>query len=177
MRSTNWQTVSMAKKRRVFEQGHRRKFLVVVDDVPEVETALYFAASRIGHTGGQIVFLYVIEPQDFHQWMGVKQAHIDEETNKAKAIFRLHRRKLNQAGFDQIPTEDVILEGEKPATILKLIDDDEDIAIMVLGASTDAKGPGPLVSSLAAGKLAGTFPIPIVIVPGNLGLDDLKAMA
>jgi nucleotide-binding universal stress UspA family protein len=167
----------MAKKRRVFEQGHRRKYLVIVDDVPEVDAAMYFAASRIGHSGGQIVFLYVVEPQDFHQWMGVKQAHIDEETNKAKALFRLYKRKLNQVGFDQIGVEEAIREGEKSATIVKLIDEDEDIAILVLGASTDAKGPGPLVSSLAAGKLAGSFPIPIVIVPGNLTLDDLKAMA
>ena len=71
----------------------------------------------------------------------------------------------------------MIREGKKSDAILKLIEEDEDIAILVLGASTNAKGPGPLVSSLAAGKLAGTFPIPIVIVPGNLTIDDLKAMA
>ena len=47
----------------------------------------------------------------------------------------------------------------------------------MLGAATDAKGPGPLVSSLAAGKSAGGFPIPITIVPGNLSLDDIKALA
>ena len=167
----------MVKKRRSFEQGHRRKYMVVVDDVPEVEAALYFAASRIGHTHGQIVLLYVIEPQGFHQWMGVRQTQIDEETNKAKALFRLHRRKLNNAGFEQIGTDEVIREGKKADEILRLIDEDEDIAILVLGASTDAKGPGPLVSSLATGKLAGSFPVPIVIVPGNLTLDDLKAMA
>lgn len=167
----------MVKKRRVFEQGHLRKYLVVIDDVPEVDSALYFAASRIGHSGGEIVFLYIVEPQDFHQWMGVKQAHLDEETNKAKALFRLHRRKLNQAGFDQIAVAEMVREGEKAAAIVKLIEEDEDIAILVLGASTDAKGPGPLVSSLAAGRLAGSFPIPIVIVPGNLTVDDLKAMA
>ena len=167
----------MVKKRRVFEQGHLRKYLVVVDDVPEVESALYFAASRIGHSSGEIVFLYVIEPQDFHQWMGVKRAHIDEETNKAKALFRLHRRKLVQADFDQIPTEEVIREGEKPDEIMKLIEEDEDIAILVLGAATDSKGPGPLVSSLAAGKLAGNFPIPVTIVPGNLTLGEIKALA
>ena len=167
----------MVKKRRVFEQGHRRRFLVVVDDVPEVDAAVYFAASRIGHTSGEIVLLYVIEPQGFHQWMGVRQTQVDEETNKAKVLFRLHRRKLNQAGFDNIPTIELVREGKKPEEIVKLIDEDEDIAVLVLGASTDAGGPGPLVSSLAAGKLAGSFPIPIVIVPGNLSLDDLKALA
>jgi nucleotide-binding universal stress UspA family protein len=167
----------MVKRRRAFEQGHHRKYLVVIDEVPEVESALYFTASRIGHTGGHIVLLYVIQPPEFHQWMGVQRAHTDEQTVKARALFRLHRRKLNLAGFDQITTEEVIREGEKAAAIVKLIEEDEDIAILVLGASTDPKGPGPLVSSLATGKLAGTFPIPIVIVPGNLSIDDLKAMA
>ncbi|HZA00916.1 MAG TPA: universal stress protein, partial [Hyphomicrobiaceae bacterium] len=47
----------------------------------------------------------------------------------------------------------------------------------VLGAATDAKGPGPLVSSLAAGKMAGMFPIPVTIVPGNLTLEELEALA
>ncbi len=167
----------MVKQRRVFEQGHRRKFLVVLDDTPEVESALFFAASRIGHTGGQIVLLYVIEPHDFTQWAGVKEVQIEEETAKAKALFRLNRRRLDKAGFEQIGTDEVIRSGKRPEAILKLIDEDEDIAILILGASTDNRGPGPLVSSLAAGKLAGTFPIPIVIVPGNLSLDDLKAMA
>jgi nucleotide-binding universal stress UspA family protein len=167
----------MAKKRRVYEQGHLRKYLVVVDDLPEVETALNFAASRIEHSGGVLVMLYVIEPQDYQHWMGVRQVQLEEATNKARAIFRLNRRKLNNAGFDAIVCEEVIREGKKAEEIIKLIDEDEDIAILVLGAAADAKGPGPLVSSLAAGKVAGTFPIPITIVPGDLTLEDLRALA
>ncbi len=168
----------MVKRRRVFEQGHRRKYLVILDETPEVESALFFAASRIGHTDGQIVMLYVIEPTDFTQWAGVKDVQLEEETAKAKALFRLNRRKLDKTeGFEQISTEEVIRAGKRADEILKLIDEDEDIAIMILGASTDTRGPGPLVTSLAAGKLAGSFPIPIVVVPGNLSVDDLKAMA
>ncbi|MEZ5854017.1 MAG: universal stress protein [Hyphomicrobiaceae bacterium] len=168
----------MVKKRRVFEQGHRRKYLVILDETPEVESALFFAASRIGHSGGQIVMLYVIEPTDFTQWAGVKDVQLEEETAKAKALFRLNRRKLDKTeGFEQISTEEVIRSGKRADEILKLIDEDEDIAIMILGASIDTRGPGPLVTSLATGKLAGSFPIPIVVVPGNLSVDDLKAMA
>jgi nucleotide-binding universal stress UspA family protein len=167
----------MAKKRRVYEQGHLRKYLVIVDDLPEVEAALNFAASRIAHSSGLLVMLYVIEPQDYQHWMGVRQVQLEEETNKAKAVFRLNRRKLNNAGFDAIVCEEVIREGKKAEEIIKLIDEDEDIAVLVLGAAADAKGPGPLVSSLAAGKVAGTFPIPITIVPGDLSLDDLRALA
>lgn len=165
------------KKRRCFEEGHRRKLLVIADESPEFEVAVQYSASRIGHTGGVMVMLYVIEPQSYQHWMGVRQVQLEEETNKAKALFRLHKRKLSLSGFDNVTVEEVIREGKKVDEILKLIEEDEDIAILVLGAATDAKGPGPLVSSLAAGKTAGTFPIPINIVPGNLSLDDLKTLA
>jgi nucleotide-binding universal stress UspA family protein len=174
-----WQHPRMpnTKKRRSFESGHLRKFLLIVDDSPEVESALYYAASRIAHSSGSLVMLYIIEPQGFQHWMGVKQVQIDEETNKAKALFRLFRRKLALAGFENLDCEEVIREGGKAEQIVAHIDDDEDVAILVLGAATDAKGPGPLVSTLAAGKAAGTFPIPVTIVPGGLALEDIKALA
>ena len=165
------------KKRRSFETGHRRKFLLVLDESKEAEAALFYAASRVSRSSGSIVLLYVVEPQEFQHWIGVRQVQLEEETNKAKAMFRLYRRKLNQAGFEETPTEDVIREGVKSEEILSLIEEDEDIAILVLGAATEAEGPGPLVSSLAAGKQAGTFPIPITIVPGNLDFDQIIALA
>ena len=165
------------KRRLSFEQGHLRKLLVVVDETPEVESALFFAAHRIQRTGGKLLLLYVIEPQDFQHWMGVRDIQRQEGVNKATAIFRMFRRKLTLAGFPDIPIEEVIREGTKPEQILELIVDDVDIGILVLGASTDNRGPGPLVSSLAAGKYAGTFPIPITIVPGTLSSDEIAAMA
>ncbi len=167
----------MAKQRRVFEQGHHRKFLVVVDESPEVESALYYAALRISHTSGRLLLLYIIEPQEYQHWAGVRQVQLEEETNKAKALFRLMRRKLNNAGFDSIEHEEVVVEGTKSEQIVKLIEEDEDIAILVLGASIDPKGPGPLVSALGSGQMAGNFHIPITVVPGTLSLEDLKAFA
>ena len=119
--------------------------------------------------------LYVIEPQDFQHWINVRQVQLEEETNKAKALFRLFRRKLNNAGYESVACEEVIREGKKVEEIRKLIDEDEDIAVLVLGASADATGPGPLVSSLAAGKAMGSFPIPITIVPGSLALEESAA--
>ncbi len=166
-----------ATLRRAFEEGHIRKFLVIADETAEVDAALYFAACRAKRTMGRLVFLYVIQPQDFQHWMGVKDVQVEEETQKARALFRLFRRKLANAELDHVETEDVIREGNLAEEIAKMIDEDEDIGVLVLGAATDNKGPGPLVSSLAAGKAAGTFPIPITIVPGHLTLNDVKALA
>jgi nucleotide-binding universal stress UspA family protein len=166
----------MTKKRRVFEQGHARKLLVIVDESPEVEGALFYAAGRASHTAGQITLLYVIEP-DNQFWEAVRQVQLDEQTNKARALFRLLRRKLANAGYEKVAVEEVIREGKLVETIRQQIEDDEDVAVLVLGAAKEATGPGPLVSSLAAGATAGKFPIPITIVPGELSLDQIQALA
>ncbi len=162
-------------KRRSFEPGHHRKFLVVADESREVESALLFAAGRAQRSGGQIKLLYVVEP-DAQFWGGVRQVQIDEETNKAKALFRLFRRKLTHEGFDDVVCEESIVEGKRVDMIGQEIEKDEDIAILVLGAAVDAKGPGPLISALVAGATAGKFPIPITIVPGGLSVDAIKSM-
>ena len=167
----------MSKRRRVFEQGHDRKLLVIVDESPEVEGALFYAAGRVAHAaGGRIVLLFVIEP-DNQFWDAVRQVQLDEQTTKAKALFRLFRRKLTNAGYDNVVLEEVIREGKLLEAIQQQIEEDEDVAVLVLGASKDASGPGPLVSSLAVGNAAGNFPIPITIVPGDLSLEEIQALA
>ena len=45
-------------------------------------------------------------------------------------------------------------EGIKAEEITKTIEEDEDIGVLVLGASKDPSGPGPLVSTLAGGASA-----------------------
>ena len=162
----------MARKRRVFEEGHGRKLMVIVDESPEVEGALFYAAGRVLHAGGTILLLYVIEPEA-QFWEGVRQVQLDEETNKARAIFRLFRRKLNNEGLESVPTEEVIREGKKAEEVLKQIDTDEDVSVLVLGASTEASGPGPLVAAFTGRPI----PIPVTIVPGDSAIEDIRAPA
>lgn len=164
--------------RNVFESGHVRKFLVVVEeDAPEVEAALAFAANRVRRTGGMISMLYVIEPGDYQHWLGVKEIQREEALQKAKAVFRLFRRKLKGSGFEDLEVEEIVREGKKAEEISKLIEIDEDIAIIVLGASVEQSGPGPLITNLFTGNKAGTFPIPISIIPGHLTWDDITSLA
>ena len=48
-------------------------------------------------------------------------------------------------------------------------------AILVLAAGTGKEGPGPLVAGL--GKTVSAYPIPVAIVPGHLGDEDLDALS
>ena len=65
-----------------------------------------------------------------------------------------------------IEPELVVREGKPTEEIHKLIEEDQDIAILVLAAGAAKEGPGPLVASIA-GKAA-AFPIPVTVVPQNL---------
>lgn len=168
----------MRKLRQIFSEGHKRKFLVVVDETPECESALAFAASRAQRTSGQLALLYVIEPGiDFQHWLGVEEVAREEGHNKARAVFRLFGRKLRAMGFEELVPEEIVREGVKADEITKLIEEDQDIGVLVLGASKDPSGPGPLVSTLAGGRLAGTFPVPITVVPGHLAIEEILALA
>jgi nucleotide-binding universal stress UspA family protein len=107
----------------------------------------------------------------------VRQAQLEEQTNKARALFRLFRRELKDQGFDGVITEEVIREGKKTEEILKQIDEDEDISVLVLGASTEAADPNLLVANFNGGPVASRFPIPVTIVPGDSAIEDIKALA
>src|SRR5260221_4009407 len=164
----------MSAKRRSTDPGHRRKFLVVIDDTKECSRALLYAARRAEHTGGALTLLFVITPADFKHWMGVEnimRAEAMEEAETTLGRFADMARTYSPAIEPQL----VIREGNRADEIVKLIDEDEDISILVLAAATDKEGPGPLVSALA-GKQSGTFPVPITIVPGHLDDDVIGAI-
>jgi nucleotide-binding universal stress UspA family protein len=164
----------MSIKRRSYEAGHSPKFLVVIDDTPECDRAVYFASRRALRTGASVVMLRVIEMQDQNQqWLGVADIMRAEAHEEANAV--LDRHAARASSITGVMPERVIREGEKATELLKLIEEDEDIAVLVLAAATSKEGPGPLVASLA--KNAGEFPIPVGIVPGHLSDDELDTMS
>ena len=159
--------------RRSREDGHVRKFLAVVDETTECDRAVYFAARRASLTGGGLTLLYIIPREDFPHWLGVEavmRAEAEEEARKRLYHFVDRAREI--AGLD---AEIVIREGNRTEEIAQIVEEDEDIAILVLAAGTSSDGSGPLVTHLAA--RAGTFPIPFTIVPGQLGDAEIDALA
>jgi nucleotide-binding universal stress UspA family protein len=164
----------MSLRRRSYEPGHSPKFLVVIDDSPECDRGLYFAARRALRTGASVLMLRVIEMHDRNQqWLGVADIMRAEAHEAANAA--LDRAAVRATGITGAVPGRVIREGDKTEEILKLIEEDEDIALLILAAGTDTEGPGPLVASLA--NSAGTFPIPVAIVPGHLSDEDLDSMS
>lgn len=161
------------KRRRAYEAGHRAKFLVVVDDTPEADRALYFAARRAARTGVGLTLLCVMSAADFQAPLGVGDAmKAEAEEEAGKMLDQAAQRARTIAGIDP---ERVVRTGAKVDEVIRLIEEDEDVALLVLAAGTSTEGPGPLVSMLA-GTAGATFPVPIAIVPGHLADEDIDAV-
>ena len=150
-----------------------RIYLVVIDDGPEAEIALRFAARRAAKTGGGVEILSLLPPQEFIAFGGV-QATIEEEA-------RLHAEGLVQAAAGTLFEESgirpslTIRDGDGPKVIRAMIAADPQIAALVLGAAASG-APGTLVTHFT-GADAGTLTVPIMIVPGSLTREQIDRLS
>jgi nucleotide-binding universal stress UspA family protein len=149
-----------------------RKFLVVLDDSRECLNAMRFAAMRAAHTGGGVTILSVIPPDEFNHWIGVGEVMREEARERIHAHFEVFAKWMRDR--QDVDPELVIREGEPVPEILDYIEGDAEIGVLVLGAGTGRKGPGPLVTQLT--KNSGVLPVPITIVPGDLSKEKLEAI-
>jgi nucleotide-binding universal stress UspA family protein len=164
----------MSAQRRSYESGHKPKCLVVVDDSEEWDRAVYYASRWAVRVGGGVVMLRVIDTEDRNQqWLGVADVMRAEAEEGANAA--LDRASGRANGLAAITPERVIREGEPTEQILDVIDKDVDISMLVLAASAGAEGPGPIVTMIS--KLVGTFPVPVVVVPGSLTDQDIDGLS
>jgi hypothetical protein len=71
----------------------------------------------------------------------------------------------------------VLREGDLKPELRKLLQEDSTIKLVVLAAATPPSSPGPLIS--AAGQDGGLSPrpVPVVVVPGALSRDEIRAIA
>ena len=149
-----------------------RKFLVILDSTDECKNALRFAVMRAQNTGGGVEILAIIPPEEFNHWIGVGEIMREEARERIQAHFDVFAKWMRDK--HQISPKLVIREGEAVKEILTQIEEDKEIGVLVLGACTDGKGPGPLVTQLS--KNSGNLPIPMTLVPGGLTKEQLLAI-
>lgn len=149
-----------------------RKSLVVLDDTRECLNAMRFAAMRAAKTGGGVQVLAVVEPAEVGAWAGVEDLMREEARERIAVHFEVFAKWMrDRQGIDP---ELVVREGAPVDALLAQLREDPEIGVLVLGAATDSKGPGPLVTALVG--RAGTLPVALTIVPGDLDKERLEAI-
>lgn len=143
----------------------RRTFLVVVDDSDELGKALLYTCRRAESNNGDIILLHVIDPVEFQHWASVGdlmraeiRAAAEEKVNAAATQVR---ERLGRE-------PKVIFHEDSPVeAVLAVLEEEPRITALVLGASANDDGPGPLVDQLT-GKLIGKLHVPLIVIPGSM---------
>lgn len=153
----------------------RHKWLVVVDDTTEVRLALRFAARRARNVGGRVTLLRVIQPNEEVQehWLSVAEQLREEAREAAEHLLSDIAQQVQQE--TGLVPELIIREGNSKDELLKLIESDSAIRILVLAAAPGPGGPGPLVTALA-GQMAGNMRVPVTVVPGSLTNEEIDEL-
>ncbi|ARO13992.1 UspA domain protein [Ketogulonicigenium robustum] len=150
-----------------------RKSLVVLDETRECLNAIRFAAMRAAKTGGGVQVLSVISPEEFGQWIGVAELMRAEARERIEVHFEVFAKWMRDR--QNINPELVIREGDSVTEILNQIREDPEIGVLVLGASSDNKGPGPIITALM--RQAGVLPVPVTLVPGDMTKEQLEKIS
>lgn len=147
-----------------------RKLLVVLDDSRECLNAIRFAAMRAAKTNGGVQVLAVIPAGEIQHGMGVAEVMRAEAHERIEAHFEVFAKWMrDRPGVDP---ELVIREGDPATELLAQINDDPEIGVVVLAASTETSGPGPLITRLL--REMPTLPCPVTIVPGDITRERLE---
>ena len=150
-----------------------RTYLVVIDESTESEIALRFAARRAVKTGGNVEILALIPKPDFVQWGGVMATIEEEARQRAEALVaRAAGTLFTESGLNPSIT---VREGDGAKVVREMIAANPEIAALVLGAAPTG-APGPLVTHFT-GADAGTFSVPVMIIPGSLDVAAIDRLS
>ncbi|RYY25904.1 MAG: universal stress protein [Sphingomonadales bacterium] len=150
-----------------------RTYLVVIDETPESEIALRFAARRAVKTGGNVEILALVPPQEFVAWGGVMATIEEEARQRAEALVtRAAGTLLSESGITPSIT---LREGDGPPIVREMIAANREIAALVLGAAASGP-PGPLVAHFS-GADSGALSVPVMIIPGSLDVEAIDRLS
>lgn len=151
-----------------------RKFLVLLDDSPEMLNAIRYAAIRAAKTGGGVEMLAVIDNEDFQHFLGVADVMRAEAREKIEAHFQIFKDRMEKR--EGVTPSLVVREGDKVEAIIEHVRSNPEIGVLVLGGGVEKAGPGPVVAALT-GRRMSDLGVPITIVPGSLTKERIIATA
>ena len=146
--------------------------LVIADDSKEMDVALRYACARSKKTNRKIMIATFIEPLDVLTTQGVTEIMQNEAREDAEKRLK-HASSFVKESTGELPVLQV-REGEAIQELKKLIEEEKNINVLVLGAKVDdkEKDPGPIISSLVSKELS-NIRVPIMIVPGNFSSEHI----
>lgn len=149
-----------------------RHFLVIVDESKEMEIALQYACERVKKLNGHLILASFIKPIDVLTTKSVGDIMKNEAREEAETM--LHKASAYVKEETGITATLHVKEGDMIEQLLKLIEEEKNISVLILAASIEEnKGPGPIISSILTKNYI-RLNIPVMIVPGNFSKERIK---
>lgn len=148
-------------------------FLCVVDESLELSRALRFSCKRAKRVGGRVALAYVIPPAEFQHWLGVGELMQEEAREEAESLLDIAAKEVIEL-TGKLPMF-FVRQGDTAKELIQLINEEDSISLLVLGAASGKNGPGPLVKYMlenAADKLQ----VPVTVVPGSLSVEHIDSI-
>ena len=147
-----------------------RYILVIADGSSEMKIALEYACARSKKTNRKIIIATFIEPIDVLTTQGVTEIMKNEAREEAEARLK-KASSIVKESTGMVPVLN-IREGEVIEELIALVEEEENINVLVLAASPEDQGPGPIINALTS-KEYSRLRIPIMIVPGNFSKEHI----
>ena len=150
-----------------------RYILVIADDSEEMSIALEYACARSKKTGRKVIIATFIKPLDVLTTQGITEIMKNEAREEAEKLLQ------NAATIvkDSTGTMPILYtrEGEIITELKKLIEEEKDINVLVLAASSNEKdkNPGPIINALVTKEIS-SLRIPVMIVPGSFSKEYIS---
>jgi hypothetical protein len=155
--------------------SERFAVLVIADESEEFPDALIYGGLICRNTGWRLVMLRVIEPSDPAPWASITEEMRRQAYDAAESLTqRFAAEAWAECG---VTAEPVLREGDLKPELRKLIEEDPSIKLVVLASAHGPGGPGPLVTQLGKSAGLGPRPVPVLVVPGALTRDEIRALA
>ncbi len=154
-------------------RGDGGTYLIVADETEEFNVALRYAARMAKSNRGNLGILSVMNLNDVQQWNNIESMMRHELREQTEKYIWAVAKRVNELN-GMIPAL-YIHEGIHNDVLVDLINGDDSIQMLILGAGTSIAGPGPLVSYFT-GKGLGRLKIPVLVVPGHLEPQKIDAI-
>lgn len=149
-----------------------RKFLVLLDESHECLNAMRFAAMRAANSDGGVVILSVIPPEDIQHGFGVAELMRAEARERIEAHYEVFAKWMRSR--PKVEPELIIREGDPTEELIRVVSEDPQIGIVVLGLASEKSAQNPVLIRLL--RDITTLTCPITLVPGDMSRERLEAI-
>ena len=149
-----------------------RKFLVLLDDSHECLNAMRFAAMRAANSDGGVVILSVIPPEDIQHGFGVAELMRAEARERIEAHYEVFAKWMRSR--PKVEPELIIREGDPAEGLVRIVAEDPQIGIVVLGLAGGKSPQNAVLTRLLRDVSA--LPCPVTLVPGDMSKERLEAI-